>query len=558
MADAEDSPLDPYIESCRKKVRTILHGAIVIILFFVIMFAYLYLYRDVYFRSYDDSYATASLLTEAVAYLAVGCLCNCNCSGRREQIIVNGFLVVVVLVSLSLGRLSDDKYVQVHLAFWANIAALSSYCVYKLLYPPLLAWLRRCLLLAAAYPAAAQQDIEAAGAVVLRGRRLTAAPAAVEAPSEPAAPRQREQEAALRLAAQTTFRIQDLPREFSVDEIRAMTQDFGSMVGQGGFAQVFRGDLDDGTAVAVKRIRTMTSDQDPVAVAGDENFRREVAVIANVNHRSLVRLLGYCVPPRGDTDIYRYLVYPFFDNGSLDACLFHGGDGDGDQRRRLLTWPKRYCIALDVAKALAYLHHGCRRRILHLDVKPGNILLDGDLRAHVSDFGISMSVTRNLSHLTSVVDTRGRGTFGYMASEMLFRAVSDKSDVFSYGMTVLELIGGRRNFCPSSTDAASSSRTPDLARDYFPSIVREKMARGQLMEAVDAAMPRPLDEEAVEKVVKVALCCIQHRRDMRPDMQTVVDMLNGRLVADLPPESTPSSALNYVSEPLSSPLTDGR
>ncbi|TVU34490.1 hypothetical protein EJB05_16325, partial [Eragrostis curvula] len=301
----------------------------------------------------------------------------------------------------------------------------------------------------------------------------------------------------------TPFRIQELPREFSFGEIRVMTQDFGNMVGQGGSAQVFRGHLDDGTAVAVKQI-TITSD------VGEAEFLKEISIIANVHHRSLVRLLGYCRVPEGAG---WYLVYPFLENGSLDRWLFHG-----EERRRLLPWPARRRIAVDVARALAYLHHECRLQILHLDIKPGNVLLDGDLRAHVSDFGISMTVARgNLTTSSaSVVDTRGRGTFGYMAPEMLVNAVSAKSDVFSYGMMLLELVGGRRNFEPWSS---TSSETPDFTRDYYPCIVREKMVRGELMEVVDAAMPL-VDEAEVEAVVKVALCCIQRHRDMRPTMLT--------------------------------------
>ncbi|RLN25549.1 putative receptor-like protein kinase [Panicum miliaceum] len=330
-----------------------------------------------------------------------------------------------------------------------------------------------------------------------------------------------------------TFRIQDLPRQFSPGEVRAMTQDFRTMVGQGGFAQVFRGLLDDGTAVAVKRIAS--------AGGGEDDFLSEISIVATVHHRSLVRLLGYCLQRGGG---YRYLVYPFLESGSLDSWLFRGGEG----RRRLLPWPARRRIAVDVARALAYLHHECHHQILHLDIKPGNILLDGDLRAHVSDFGISVSVTWGLSN----VDTRGRGTPGYMAPEMMVNAVSARSDVFSYGMTLLELVGGRRNFEPSSSSTDASSATPDFARDFFPYIVREKMARGEVMEAVDAAMAL-VDRDEVEAVVKVALSCIQSRWDMRPSMLTVVDMLEGRVATDLPlPESWHLSTVN------SSSLTHGR
>ncbi|CAO2177479.1 unnamed protein product [Urochloa humidicola] len=318
------------------------------------------------------------------------------------------------------------------------------------------------------------------------------------------------------------------------------------MVGQGGSAQVFRGHLTDGTPVAVKRIATRGG-----STVADAEFLREVSIVANVHHRSLVRLLGYGLPLGGD---HRFLLYPFFENGSLDAWLFRGGE----ERRLLLPWPVRRRIAVDVARALAYLHHECWRRILHLDVKPGNILLGGDLRAHLSDFGISMAITRLDDDLAaSIVDTRGRGTLGYMAPEMLVNALSAKSDVFSYGMTLLELVGGRRNFDSSSTTTAMSE---DLAQDFFPCIVREKMATGNLMEAVDAAMDMAtVDEEEVETALKVALCCIQRRRDMRPTMLTVVDMLEGRVIADLPPpsESRPSSVASF-SEPHSSSLTHGR
>ncbi|KAF8675881.1 hypothetical protein HU200_047375 [Digitaria exilis] len=307
-----------------------------------------------------------------------------------------------------------------------------------------------------------------------------------------------------------------------------MTGDLGAMVGRGGSGEVFRGLLDDGAPVAVKRIAT---------VAGEAEFIREVSVVASVHHRSLVRLLGYCFVRRGGsshTHSQYYLVYPFFENGSLDWWLFNGGE----ERRRLLPWPTRRRIAVDVARALAYLHHKCHRQILHLDVKPANILLDGGLRAHVSDFGVSMSIAQDLTS----VDTRGRGTPGYMAPEISMNKLSAMSDVYSYGMTILELVTGRRSY---ESGKGSSETTPGLfARD-----VREKMARGALMEVVDVAMAR-VDEREVEALVKVAFCCVQHRRDIRPSMLTVVDILEGRVTVDLPVE-TRVSVVHFV-EPHSS------
>ncbi|CAN6334740.1 unnamed protein product [Urochloa humidicola] len=448
---------------------------------------------------------------QIVAYPAIVCLYIWAPSGWTEILVSAAFLgaLALIVVFVSVGARALDTRIM----FVANIVAISLYCIWKLyvgVKPWLRYWFRKV------YPIAHPW--------------LQYLPAL--------APRFLEEETGLLSQQQATFRIQaDLPRQFSPGEIRAMTQDFGNMVGQGGFAQVFRGLLEDGTAVAVKRITT-TGDGEAA------DFLREISIVANVHHRSLLRLLGYCLQRRRESN-NRYLVYPFLENGSLDSWLFHGGEG----RRRLLPWPTRRSIAVDVAKALAYLHHECHQQILHLDIKPGNILLDGDLRAHVSDFGISMSVTRGLSN----VDTRGRGTPGYMAPEMMVNAVSAKSDVFSYGMTLLELVGGRRNFEPTDAD---SSTTPDFSRDFFPYIVREKMARGDLMEAVDSAMAL-VDQGEVETVVKVALSCIQSRWDMRPSMLTVVDMLEGRVVTDLPTESRRLSTVN-LSDLLSSSLTHGR
>ncbi|CAL4898405.1 unnamed protein product [Urochloa decumbens] len=519
--------LHAAVQAClctlRKEVRTILHVAILTILLLAITLAIFFCNTRISCGHYHGQNPSivlqVQLIIQLVAYTAVGCLYIFNSFNQTQKGIAAGFLVLLLSIFF-LSSIGNERGLHSTI-YEANMVAISSYSIWKLYLAvrgwPWLPW-------------------------------LCAARDALLERSEPEA----ETTALLQLANKAApFGIQaELLREFSSHEIRAMTRDFASMVGQGGFAQVFRGTLDDGTAVAVKRMVISTSCEVVPVVTGDDDFLQEVSIIANVHHRSLVRLLGYCLPRGGGGG--RYLVYPFFENGSLDRWLFHRGE----EGRRLLTWPARRCIAVDVARALAYLHHECHRRILHLDVKPGNILLDSALRAHVSDFGISVSVARDL---TSVVDTRGRGTFGYMAPEMLVNAVSDKSDVYSYGMTLLELVGGRRNFqeaASPSVDGTGSSSSSDLARDFFPYVVREKMARGELMEAVDLAMA-DVDEEAVELVVRVALCCIQRRRDLRPSMMAVVDMLEGRVDADLPPESRPSSAVDFQ-QPLSTSLTHGR
>ncbi|KAJ3691241.1 hypothetical protein LUZ61_020405 [Rhynchospora tenuis] len=308
-----------------------------------------------------------------------------------------------------------------------------------------------------------------------------------------------------------------LPTRFTIKELEKATENFQyqALIGEGASGAVFKGTLTDGSTIAVKRIKWQPS--------GETEFQTEITVITSLQHVNLVRLLGYCISPRGD----RYLVYPFFENGSLDTWLF-----EGDHKRCQLTWVLRCDIAVDVAKALAYLHHECHNRILHLDIKPANILLDGNFRALLSDFGISKLIGRD----ENSVMTRARGTVGYLAPEMLVpHAISMKSDVYSYGMVLLELVGGRRNFM-LVVDRESQQRQSS----YFPQIVREKMMQGKLMEVVDESLARNEDirEEDVSILVRLALWCIQANPELRPSMTEVVEMLEGRMPVHVPPESS--------------------
>ena len=185
-----------------------------------------------------------------------------------------------------------------------------------------------------------------------------------------------------------------------------------------------------------------------------------------------------------------------------------------------------------MAKALSYLHHDCRSRILHLDVKPENILLDDNYRAVVSDFGLAKLMGRGESRIVTNI----RGTKGYLAPEWLLEnGISAKSDVYSYGMVLLEMIGGRRN-----VRVVDDGKDRSLRKyEYFPKLVVEKLKAGKLMSVVDQRLfeGRHIDESQVKNLVYVALWCIQEKARRRPTMAQVVDMLEGHLRVDEPPET---------------------
>ncbi|GLT26124.1 hypothetical protein SLA2020_012100 [Shorea laevis] len=322
----------------------------------------------------------------------------------------------------------------------------------------------------------------------------------------------------LRIEYSFLRKVAGVPTKFRYKEIEEATDDFRALLGRGASAAVFKGILTDGTSVAVKRISSEER--------GEKEFRSEVAAIASVQHVNLVRLLGYCIVPGGP----RFLVYEFIPNGSLDCWIF-----PRVTRNRpggCLSWDLRYKVATDVAKALSYLHHDCRSKVLHLDLKPENILLDENYRAIVADFGLSKLMGKDESRVVTTI----RGTKGYLAPEWLLEnGVSEKSDIYSYGMVLLELIGGRRNV----TVIQQGNDKAQRKWQYFPKIVRNKLKEGKLMEAVDHRLLETggVDEKQLKRLVLVALWCIQERAALRPSMACVVDMLEGRVAVDEPPET---------------------
>lgn len=329
----------------------------------------------------------------------------------------------------------------------------------------------------------------------------------------------------LRIEYSFLRKVAGVPTKFRHRELEEATDGFRSLLGRGGSGSVFKGILSDGTAVAVKRIDGEER--------GEKAFKSEVAAIASVQHLNLVRLLGYCIASTGP----RFVVYEFVHNGSLDNWIFPrmraNYGGGGRQRSGCLSWDLRCRVALDVAKALSYLHHDCRSCILHLDVKPENILIDENFRAIVSDFGLSKLKGREESRVVTTI----RGTRGYLAPEWLLEnGVSEKCDVYSYGMVLLEIIGGRRSICVLEQGNEYSSKKKF---QFFPRIVVEKLRDGKLMEIVDDRLLEGggVDERVLKRMVGVALWCIQEKAKLRPSMAMVVEMLEGRVAVEDPPNT---------------------
>lgn len=212
-------------------------------------------------------------------------------------------------------------------------------------------------------------------------------------------------------------------------------------------------------------------------------------------------------------------MYEYMPNGSLDHHLFQSN-------ALVLDWTTRYKIALGVARGLAYLHSSCRDCIIHCDIKPENILLDGSFTPKVADFGMAKLLGRDFSQVVTTM----RGTIGYLAPEWISRtSITSKVDVYSYGMVLLEIVSGSRK-----SSKQSSSR--DGAHEgYFPVRVAHSLVDGDVASLVDAKLLGEANLEEVERVCKVACWCIQDDEFDRPTMGEVVQYLEGFLEVDIPP-----------------------
>ncbi|XVF14951.1 hypothetical protein REPUB_Repub09cG0105500 [Reevesia pubescens] len=300
--------------------------------------------------------------------------------------------------------------------------------------------------------------------------------------------------------------IEDVPpRSFTYDELEKATNNFKEEVGRGSFGTVFKGELsNDQKIVAVKRL-------DNISTLGDREFQTEMRVIARTNHRNLIRLLGYC-----HDESNRLLVYEYMRNGSLADILF--------TNEKQPCWSQRMNIACSIAKGLVYLHEECETRIIHCDIKPQNILMDENMCAKISDFGLAKLLMEDQTRTFTGI----RGTRGYVAPEWHKKLpITVKADVYSFGIVLLEIICCRR-----SVDLKLSENEAILEEWVY------KCFQAGDLSILVAVGDEVVEYKQLERMVSVGLWCIQYEPSLRPSMKMVQLMLEGTVDVPLPPPAS--------------------
>lgn len=281
------------------------------------------------------------------------------------------------------------------------------------------------------------------------------------------------------------------------------------VIGSGGFGMVYKLAMDDGNVFALKRIVKMNE-------GFDRFFERELEILGSIKHRYLVNLRGYCNSP-----LSKLLIYDFLPGGSLDEVLH--------ERPEQLDWDARLNIVMGAAKGLAYLHHDCSPRIIHRDIKSSNILLDANLEARVSDFGLAKLLGDEESHITTIV----AGTFGYLAPEYIQSGrATEKTDVYSFGVLVLEVLSGKR-----PTDAAFIEKGLNIV-GWLNFLITENRQR----EIVDPQC-EGVQTESLDAMLSVATLCVSAVPEDRPTMHRVVQVLESEVM-------TPCSSDFYDPTPI--------
>ncbi|XP_044410172.1 G-type lectin S-receptor-like serine/threonine-protein kinase SD2-5 [Triticum aestivum] len=281
---------------------------------------------------------------------------------------------------------------------------------------------------------------------------------------------------------------------FSFEKLSECTDGFNKKLGGGGFGSVFEGEL-GGEKVAVKRLES--------ARQGKKEFLAEVETIGSIEHINLVKLIGFCVEKTE-----RLLVYEYMSRGSLDRWIYYR------HNNAPLDWCTRWRIIL--AKGLCYLHEECRHIIAHLDIKPQNILLDGNFNAKVADFGLCKLINRDQSKVVTMM----RGTPGYPAPEWLTSRITEKVDVYSFGVVLMEIVSGRKNI-----DTSQPEEDVQLIN-----LLREKAQNNHLIDLIDKhGEDMVTHQEEVIQIMKLAIWCLQQDSIRRPSMSTVIKALEGAI-----------------------------
>ncbi|KAL2519176.1 Proline-rich receptor-like protein kinase PERK10 [Abeliophyllum distichum] len=294
---------------------------------------------------------------------------------------------------------------------------------------------------------------------------------------------------------------------FTYEELVEATNGFSAqnLLGEGGFGSVYKGCLADGRVVAVKQLKIGGKQ-------GEREFRSEVEIISRVHHRHLVSLVGYCI-----SDQRRLLVYDYVPNNTLYFHL-HGED------RPVMNWATRVRIAVGAARGIAYLHEDCHPRIIHRDIKSSNILLGDNFEAQVSDFGLAKLAMDTNTHIT----TRIMGTFGYMAPEYATSGkLTEKSDVFSYGVVLLELITGRKPV--DTSQPVGEESLVEWARPLLSHALDTEEFEG----LADPRLERNYVDSEMFRMIEAAAVCVRHSSAKRPKMGQVVRVFDNLGTSDL-------------------------
>ncbi|XP_020157068.1 probable receptor-like protein kinase At5g20050 [Aegilops tauschii subsp. strangulata] len=291
--------------------------------------------------------------------------------------------------------------------------------------------------------------------------------------------------------------LKGTPMRLTFQQLDIATEQFREKLGEGGFGSVFEGQLGD-ERIAVKRLDH--------AGHGEKEFLAEVHTIGSIHHINLVRLIGFCAEKSR-----RLLVYEYMAKGSLDRWIYCRHNSNAP-----LDWRTRCKIIANVAKGLSYLHEECTKRIVHLDIKPQNILLDENFNAKISDFGLCKLIDRDMSEVV----TRMRGTPGYLAPEWLTSQITEKADVYSFGVVVMEIISGRKNLDTSQPEESI----------HLITLLEEKVKSDQLADLVDKQSDdMQVNKQEVIRMMRMAMWCLQIDCKKRPKMSEVVKVLEGTI-----------------------------